>query len=263
VIGPRTGVRCGLVAGSRVGSGVDELGGDSGFTTRDATANKGVPLAAAEYTAQGFAAPMSIWSMQDATGNPADSVGTVTLTATSPAGYRQAVAGWSRQAITFIATANQLFNNSAPTLPDTATTSQLILAYIAVTSAPGADAELVLGGGQNTRILVTSGNVMKVSNDAVNTITATGAANVGTVVRPYVLKIDVTGSAIRAYNDLEKLAPAFSASPSGTKVFFAAGIESSPASALLYAAMWKGAAAEMSDSTIRSLLTRLGWAVSW
>jgi len=258
-------VTAGVVGGVRVGVGVDELGSGSTsrFATNDSTSGKGVPLTTAEYIARGYAAPMSIWGLQEASGNPADSVGAVTLTATSPAGYQQAVAGWTRKAITFAANSNDLFNNSAPALPDTSTTSQLILAYIAVTSAPAGDAELVLGGGNNTRIVINSSNVMKVSVDTGATITATGATPVGVVVRPYVLKINVTGSAIVGYNDLDKVVPAFSASASGTKVFFAAGIENAPASALLYAAMWKGAAAEMSDATVKALLTDLGWLPVW
>src|SRR5262245_47294003 len=75
--------------------------------SRDATSNILVPANAAEW-AQVLASagissggPSALWLFQEASGNPADSVGSFTLTASGTPTYQAAVSGWTRKAITF------------------------------------------------------------------------------------------------------------------------------------------------------------------
>jgi hypothetical protein len=234
--------------------------------TRDATSNVYSPASAAEWTTTRSVAgitsgnPFSMWLLQEASGALADSIGTAPLTNSGGMAYQQAVTGWTR--VSMLASdlngAYSLANAADTALPDLSAESSLVLGYLKITGAPGGDRGVILTG--DIRAEVTSGNVPKLVHGAT---TATGSGNVTTAVRPWVLRYDRAASTIALFTDLEKVSIAFANSGSTKRIFYGAGFQNAPGFQILYGAHWKGAAAELSDASVRSLLQALGWTVAW
>jgi hypothetical protein len=202
--------------------------------TRDATSNVYSPASAAEWTTTRSVAgitsgnPFSMWLLQEASGALADSIGTAPLTNSGGMAYQQAVTGWTR--VSMLASdlngAYSLANAADTALPDLSAESSLVLGYLKITGAPG-------------------------------------SGNVTTAVRPWVLRYDRAASTIALFTDLEKVSIAFANSGSTKRIFYGAGFQNAPGFQILYGAHWKGAAAELSDASVRSLLQALGWTVAW
>ena len=235
--------------------------------SRDASSGVYAPATAAEWQTAFAAAgisggtPSNLWLLQEASGDLADSVGDGTLTNASMS-YQQSVSGWTRKAMTSpdLDAPYMMFNATGSSMPDLSAESGLLLTYAGITAAPAADRCVLLLGGSNSRGIVTSGLAPKMNN---GTNTATGAANVGTAVRPWVLRHNVTASTSSVFTNQEKVAPTFAASAGGKKVFFNGAVETAAGAQFLYAACFKGSSAELSDAQLRTLLQRLGWSVAW
>lgn len=236
----------------------------------DATSSKGVPNSSAQWSTvitdnalTNWSAPNSLFLCQEASGDLADSIGSITLTANATPVYAQAVSGWTRTAVgTTDGTANQRFRSTQAGLPDLGTTSMLVLAYVAVTNNP-ASTRGVMGIGNPAGIerRAAVGTTSSLAR-AVAGSTSTSATEGGTAVRPIIIKIDRTGSTALYYSNIEKLSPTFG-TPAGKLLDLGATIGASPATnRYLYAAMWSGSAAERSDQDIRDLLEALGWTVT-
>lgn len=242
------------------------------LVSRDATSLKRVPASVAEwnslisYFGLSTAAPDSIFLMQEASGNLADSGSAgLTLTANAAPLYAQAIAGWTRTAVgTADATANQRFRSLQTALPNVLTESMLVLGYVAVTNNPAA-ARGVIGIGltQTEMRAVTSGGTTYLARCIGGGSTATSATESGVGVRPCVVQIDRTASAQRFYSDQETLSPTFGGTQTGEGLDFGATVGSPPATArYLYAAAWFLSNAEMSSANVKAMLQALGWTVT-
>lgn len=240
----------------------------------DATASRGVPSSSSQWNslitdnALSISAPDSIWLMQEASGNLADSgTGGITLTANASPLYQQTVSGWTRLAVgTADATANQRFRSISTSLPDISTTSILVLGYLAITNNPAA-ARGVIGVGLASTCemrAATSGGSSALPRITGGGQTATSPTPMGTTVKPFVLKFDRTGLVQALYSDTEKLLPSFgTGAQTGKLVDFGSTVGAVAANArYLYGAAWYGTNAEMTDAQVKAMLQALGWTVT-
>ena len=78
---------------------------------------------------------------------------------------------------------------------------------------------------------------------------------------PYVLKVDRTNLANTGYTGSDKLSVAFQAALTGKTVVV--GNANAPVVQTMYVAVFFGAAAELSDAQVKTLLTGLGWTIPW
>ena len=270
------GIRCGITAGISAGIGVGTspgAGGGGGIpgVTRDATSSKYRPANTSEWTALMTAAvlatgnPSSTWPMQEASGNLADSIGTVTLTAAGASLlYRQAVAGWSSLALTI---PDGLANHNAQnttTCPDISLTSVMLLLYVRMpAAAPAATRRFLRLDSTGVLIPITTMPRLQCTTGGVGGTTVTGASDpTGGAVRPVVVVIDRTGGRAVLYTDQEKIIGTV-----GTYTGIVLGIGSSGGnsadSGFLYGAAFSGASAELSDAQVKTLLVTLGWSIPW
>lgn len=241
-----------------------------GFTpvpgvTLDALARKHVPANATEWTTMmtasgiGSGNPFALHLLQDASGNPADAIGAFPLTASGTGlGYNGAVAGWTRTGVTMTdAGTGQLFTSAAG-LADPTTTSYLGLVYAVASAIPAASRWFVTtANNQHARLMAVSGKLNGMSG--VNTVDS--ALSIINIVEPVVIRVNVTTTTTTITGLNDKLVPTYTA-PSAGKLMGLGGT-SGPTATYLYAAWFSGAAAELSDAQIRTLLQTLGWTVTW
>jgi hypothetical protein len=227
--------------------------------TMDATSRILTPATSAEWDqVMRFAGissggPSFLWLMQESSGNLADSLSTATLTATGAPSYQQPVAGWSRKGVTFTdGGATVLQRTTAPVL-DSATTSQLVIAYGFASSASVTRTTLQIGNATQQTLKVTTTTYQTISST-----TATGAAALGSTARPLALINDVTNSRCAGYNDSDKMVPTYRAAAGAT-----IGLIGNFTGGYLYGAAFQGSSAELTDAQIKRLLQTLGWTISW
>lgn len=262
MIGVRAGIVSGVRPGLAAGLVADPISAGNAivfgnFTTQDVASGKFFPASSAEYTAANFAAPASIWLCQEPSGNAADSVGANTLTAAGTPAYNQAVAGYTRTGFGMTdGTASQGF--SATTVPDASTTSLLMLAVVAIVSTT--TTRSIFG------FATTADDCEITASPRIRHLEAATGTN-GTVnpigVRFCVLKRDRTNSASLLYTDQEKIVGTFAGTTTGAKVAIGAKATLPCTFTCMYAALWTGANAEMPDSTVKTLLQRMGNTISW
>lgn len=265
IVGTKVGARVGPVVGLDFGGG-----NPLASVTKDATSGIFTPASASEWSAfisakgLSIAVPDAIWLLQEASGNPTDSgsSGLFGLTASGTGlAYQQAVAGWSRKAITFTDGGTGLLKSTSASLPDISTTSQFTVLLANITATPAA-----------VRNIITQGTTTKASINV--TITprarAVSGANIsdGTTsptgaVRPWGLRTNRTAGSTTGFTDVEKLVPTFSTSLTGKTVGIGSNGSSSPAMAVLYGWQWNGANAEISDANFKALLQALGLTIGW
>lgn len=225
----------------------------------DGAANVFTPSSAADFTALGLTAPSSLWLCQEASGNAADSIGAVTLTAGGTPLYSQAVAGWTRVGFGFNQTANQRFSVGAGTY-DPSASSQAILLYAkadTVSGTPRALATLGQVTGNNLYCAFTSAGLVRIVNFAVIN---NGAVDHRGAVHPYLFVYNRTAGTVRVYTDAEQINGTYNATVTdGNKGLCANGLTSF-AGQTLWAAQWSGAAAEALNKTT---LQALGWTVAY
>ena len=235
--------------------------------TSDATSGIGIPQTSAEWDAVILdagvtaVAPTSIYRCQEASGSLADSVGSFTLTIGGAGhSYQQAVAGWSSLGVSLTDGTVGSWGSTDAGLPDLATTSSLVLAYIAFPGATPGNTRNTLTLGTTSalsRFNITTGFLSAVGSTAV-----TGTNNLVNRVMPIWLKVDRTGSAIVVYSDQEVLTPAFNAGFTG-KAFRLGSTGAAATVRYLYAARWDGVGAEWAQATIKAVSQSLGWTIPW
>lgn len=262
-----SGIRSGLRSGVRSGLNADS--GAMSAVSRDATSNVYAPETIPEWTAAlgvaGIATgtPSNLYLLQEASGNAADAIGSKTLTAAGTLSYQQSVSGWSRKSIrTATGVAGTLKNT---TFGNVNATSHLLLLYA------------LNGTVASTRTVARMGDVF--DDDATIEVTSTPRVQVGEgdasrsvgtaspvgAVRPYVLRINDTSNLVDAFTDQEKIVGGAQAC-NGTELCIGGdnGQTWMPNDCdYLYCAVFSGAAAELSDDDVRSLLQTLGWTVLW
>lgn len=237
-------------------------------TAIDATSLKRVPLNAFQWSLLGRT-PTALWLCQEAAGavNLADSIGSLTLTANATPLYQQAVAGWTRTASAFNQNTNQRFTMPSGTGPSPATTSTLWLAYWVNQTAPGG-LRGIMAAASNVFIANSNiGNVLRVSVVGVTADDATTNPVGDDLVHPLVLLYDRTNSRAMMYTDEAATTGTYNAGATdGNKgIGGITGATGSTAalSGSLYFVMFQGAAAELDDAAVRSLLQALNWTVAW
>lgn len=248
----------GLRFAPQVGT-VDPMAG----VTKDATSGIYAPATLSEWnttmSAAGLAtgAPSAVWPLQEASGNPADVLGAYPLTATSLT-YQTAVSGWSRKAVSWTASST---SKAATSIPNTSSSSVLLLLYFYMGATPGGTRALGgFGGGTGATIeVLTTGNLR--CADGANT--ADGAtAMTANVVQPTVLRYNNTAGNTTLYTDKEKITPLYAALSGTTVAIGSANSVTTVAGGCLYGVMFLGAAAELSDAQVKSLIQTLGWTVT-
>lgn len=261
----RSGIRSSLRSSIRSGL-------NPGAWTSDATSGKAVPANASEWdsvmSSSGIStgSPIAAWQLQEAAGNFADSIGAFTLTA-SAFSYQKAIAGWTRKGAGSAADASAATASlTGGAIGDIQAASALFLAYVQLAAAPAATRDvLALGGSTSCRAAqVTITPAYKATpNDA--SATATGAANAGTAVRPVILHVNKAASVWRVITDQEIVQPTPWTAPPVSNALIAIGsvLTSTPSFSVLYAACFRGTAAELSNAQIKTMLQTLGWTVAW
>lgn len=235
--------------------------------SRDATSGIYCPANAAEWaTVMGVAGvttggPSATYLFQDASGSPADSIGSFTLTVngTAPT-YRAAVLGWSRASIVIADGATTNLRNTDAGLPDISTASMSILMYSKIANAGAIRARGALGTTFIGDAVAASGAAsIRVTGDG----TQDGAVDSTGAVRPTWLTINRTTSSETLVNDLEKVSLAFSGAPTGKSVRFGSSTNAPGLCNYLYGALFFSGAAELTDAQRKRVLQVLGWAIPW
>lgn len=266
MIGPRCGAVCRAVVGVRVGVGVDELGGDAlAGVTKDATSGIYCPASAAEWTQVlsaagiGSGGPSFLWLLQETSGSPADQIGGATLTVAGSPTYSSPVTGWSRKAIQFTDGATSSLSSTASPMVGAGSTSALIIAYVKFNAAETGGRNILGWGGSTHDVLqYISGSRVQLGTS----VSSAGSYNYNdAAVHPMVFRNDVTHSTVSFYSDKEKVPGTYQAC-AGTGLWLAGDTLAGPVS-LPYAACFTGAAAQLSDAQIKTLLQTLAWAPSW
>jgi hypothetical protein len=238
--------------------------------TVDTLSGKPVPASSAEWTqfisyhGLTLAAPSTLHLCQEASGNLADSIGALTLTANGSPAYQQAVTGWTRKALSGNqSTAAQRFQHA--TGPNPSTTSVARFAWVKYGTAD-ATVRYVMANGVNdtgptvNAFVSASNHILRFrigANSASTTNSYTG------LIFPLLTVFDVTGSRARMYTHLEKVSPTYTASASGT--IYAVGASSGTWADvdIMYECGWSGTDAEISDANAKAFFQALGYAISW
>ncbi len=200
--------------------------------------------------------PSMLWLCQEASGNLADSIGAFTGVASGTVGYNQAEAGWTRTAVSVTDGVAGAF---ATTVPEGSTTSALSLAYVNVVASAGTRQAIGMHTGTNSRFNATAADRPQAVSNA-NTVS--GVSSHQGAVRPCVLRHNVTATTAMGCNNVEKLAPAFGAL-AGTTFQLAGSSRLPPTMRANYVVNFHGAAAEMTDAKLKTLLQTLGWSIAW
>ena len=242
------------------------LGGTESTTlnvTRDATSGIYLPSSSTEWTdfrsyfSLSAPAPDSLWLLQEASGNPADSIGAFTLTANGTVTYQQTLSGYTRKGVGTTDNVNSRFGNQDVSLPTGGAASQTVLFIANVPSAPAGNRSLY--DGQTGCTIRINSTPRAVAISGANTATGT-VSPVGTT-RPYVYRENFTAGTSTVMTDQEKLSPTHG-TISGRNLRL--GSTASTASAVFgYACAWYNANAEISDADIKALLQAMGFSISW
>ena len=231
--------------------------------SRDATSGIYLPASSTEWstfrTAFTLSAPTpdSLWLLQEAAGNAADSIGGFTLTAAGTVSYQQALTGYTRLGVGLTDAVNSQFGSASASLPAGGTGSQTVLMIARIPSAPAANRSLYEGQTTSLIRINSTPRVVAVAGGG----TATGSSNPTGTTRPFVYKADATGTTETVYTDQEKLSPV-GAVLSGRNLRIGSST-SAPSAVVGYACAWYNANAEISDANMKALLQAMGFTIPW
>lgn len=239
----------------------------------DAASGKGFPANATEWTSllasAGLSAkanPSSLHLLQEASGNAADSIGSLTLTAVTSPLYSQAVSGMTRVGVGFNEGTNQRFVGTAG---DASTTSCLALGVISLGAGVDATVRGVFAYGASVSdsgiaALLSTSNRLRLRGVAGLIDTAVGSSY-GATAFPFVYRTDHANTIRRLYTDDEKVSATYGAGTSATNFGLGALMSGTSANfTAVYLATWFGAAAEgWTDADVKALLQALGWTIPW
>jgi hypothetical protein len=240
--------------------------GSMASVTLDAGANKYVPSSAAEWTTTlsvaGIASggPSNLYLCQEASGSLADSIGAAPL-AQAGAGhlYAQSIAPWTRLGVrTIDGTVGQRWLNST-TSPNPNLVSTLWLAYIAFPAVAPAAARDLIANQASLDCRVTAAGKFNILNGA----STSGTANPLAASHPIVIKHDITNSLFTGYTEQEKVVGTFAVNVSNPMLALGGQTTSAADAGYVYVVEFSGAAAEMTDAQIKTLLQTLNWTVLW
>jgi hypothetical protein len=267
MIGIRAGVIVGPRAGIAVGVSSDPDAPDVSTAipgvTRDSSNLNYYPANAAEWTALMTAAglatgnPASTWTLQNASGNPADTIGSITLTSTMTL-YQQSITGLTRKCIRGVdGTANSRLVNST-TAPNPSLTSTLELAYIDIPVAPAVVRDVAFGAANYDLRYNTNGRLRLVSGASADLV------NIAASTKMWVaLQANITAGTTKVFTEQEKFSGTYVLPTSATIIAFGGQSTAVAAIGYAYAAQFTGTAAELSDAQVKTLLQTLGAAIPW
>jgi hypothetical protein len=253
----RVGIRVGI------GSGLSAGDPRSGVT-QDATSLIYTPNTAAEWTtflaaiSSSLAAPDHLWRLQEASGHPADSIGSKTLTATTAGnapGYQRAITGWTRKAIGGPGSVAANLSNTA--MVNTATTSFIVFLLARSATATVALRSVCSYGSPAIQQPMSAKTRFRLGAS----ITDSTLDHAGATVHPYLFAHNVTGSTCKLYSDLEKITATFGASVGSTMTLTGSTAAEPSAADFLYACAWD--AATITDAEAKGLIRGLGYAPTW
>jgi len=241
--------------------------------TRDATSGIYTPANATEWTtfmtAVGLSAlgnPNSLYNCQEASGNLADSIGALALTAagTPAQGYQQAVTGWSRKGVTIGAGGTARFAAASGTGPNMSTTSALWVFFMAVTTVPPNNRTWGAASANGAVICTGLVNATPVPNININSVDTVGSISpVGSTIGPWSIQLDRGNSRAEVTTPKERVQGTFSAAVTdGLKGFGACG-GTSLDQTVVYAFMYSGTNGQMSAANLKALLTAMGFSIPW
>lgn len=268
MIGLRVGLNVGPRVGIAVGASENEIappapGGIAGVTEDPTNANY-YPANAAEWTlfmaAIGLSTgnPSSVWNLQEASGNAADSIGGVALTANSITLYRQPVPGASRLCIRGVdGTANSNLRNIT-TAPNPSLTSCLLLAFVDLPTTPAAIRDMIALATNSDVRYNTTGKLRLFAGANADLLNAPGASQ-----RWIALRSNLTLTTVTAFTDQEKFPGTWVLPTNASHVALGGDNASMPAAGFAYACEFTGAAAEMTDAQVKTLLQGLGATIPW
>lgn len=233
--------------------------------TRDLSSLMYRPANAAEWTTFLLAAgdsignPVGSRNFQEASGNFADSIGSVTLSAGTGQSYRQPVSGWSSFSAKLPDGGVNRIGNLT-TAPNPATTSVMQCAYLDLPAAPAAIRDLM---GVTTNVAVeylTTGKLRLVGGTLVDTVNSYASTRT-----PVILRVNNTAATLTLFTDKEKLTGTYALPAASTLVSYGripvSGLCS--AAGLIFDFEFTGAAAERSDAQIKTILLTAGFTVLW
>lgn len=264
-IGPRIG--------PRVGPGFARIGSPPGASvSRDPASLKYVPASVAEWNlfrsqnSLAMGTPDYLHLCQETSGNLADAIGGLTLTALNSPLYAQAVTGWTRVGVKGNQTSQQRFMSASG--PNPATTSVARFCYFQC-GAVDATPRQILGNGAvddvSVSVYLSGGKARLRYRESANITDASASNDYSLAVHPLLLLTDVTNSRARLYTDLEKLSPTFGLGASATNYSLgslATGTFS--VTTIIYEAGWAGANAEAcTDASVKAFFQALGYSIPW
>lgn len=207
--------------------------------------------------------PDSLYLCQESSGNLADSIGSVTLTANGSPTYQQTVSNCTRNGIGFSGAANQRCTAASGSGPNPATTSTMWLWRLDITSAPGSTVNVLLvsDGAINYRLLLTTTPKFQ---SAINGATNNGTSDPRTGFTMWAdIQYDKTNLKSTCHTSQEKITNTFSSGVvDGRKGL---GGATSWTGHAVYGVRFDGSKGEMSDAQIKALHTALndGVAPPW
>lgn len=253
--------RVGLLFGPRIG-----VIGDNPFAgvTRDSGNLNYFPANSTEWTiflaAIGVTSggPSSVWNMQEASGNAADAIGGITLTANNITLYQQTITGVSRKGIKGVdGTANSNIRN-ATTAANPSTTSCLAIHFVDIPAAPAAARDVMAIATNSDLRYNTNGKLRLVAGanaDLVNVI--------GTGPKWLALRSNLTATTVTVFTPQEKFAGTWALPTNAAHIAFGGDNVAIGATTHAYGCEFTGSAAEKTDGELKAIFQGLGSAAPW
>jgi len=273
VIGTRVGLAVGPRVGIAAGINADPIAPPPSSSviagvTRDALSRVYCPSSPAEWTAFMAAAPLATgnpqcaWTCQDPGGTPTDVMGGgVPLAPNAAPAFQSPVAGWARTAIRFTdgAASQRLFNNFS--VPDPSLTSTLAVAIVDFPAvAPAGVRGLIAKTATTPRLALSTTGRLQLVDGA----TAELASSVLGGVHVLAFQTNLTAGTSKVFTDQEKFTGTFTVPAAGAFLGFGGVVPAAAAGvALLYLALFAGAAAELVDAQVKTLLQTMGFPIPW
>lgn len=270
MIGPRIGPKFGYRVGGAFGVGADQAAPPVASWSVDAASGKGVPNTEGEWTTlfatlAGGGAPVSLHRCQESSGDLADTIGSMTLTASGTCSYNNAVTGWTRTALGLTDVAAGKWDTAGG--PNPGSTSIAALLYMSVT-VPGTSRwflQLNTDASYRAYMEQTSGGLLRIVYGGGSNSAGSTSYNGGiSAVFPVLYVFDRVNSRHKFFTNSEVVSATYSAIVTNLRRGLGGGVSTPPTSRYLYAAWWSGANAAWlsTDANAKSLLQALGWTVT-
>lgn len=231
--------------------------------TIDATKRWARPASAAEYTSlllgSGIANPDSAWDGKEGSGNLADKIASLTLTAKGTPLYAQAGTGWAGTGVAADDNTSDGFTAGTGVGPSPATTSQVWMLIMAMETEPTAARTLMgMGGAVACTFVWNQSGATNRPRISINGVTATGTLDHGVGSYVLFLRYDRLASVAKIYTDLESVTGTYSSLVVDGNKGFGPASTTPGGHVIMGGALWSGANAEtLDDAKIATIRTRI------